>query len=481
MPRRKKPISVYFTSLKLKNVRCFGDRQELDLTADGGRPARWTLILGDNGVGKTTLLQCLAWMQPVRTQVRIGKSERSDVMLGSAITDERDSVIESLVRKRRDELTLDARVSIGGGLWPPASGQRNRPRGISTGVNIRLTFNEQGRLSDPPEGDNQSINEQSINELEKRGVEFEKPLVVLYGANRHLGKRNLDQLELDDGSDSTRLSNRTELYDLEQMLDFLHHASLERRPMRRREQQMYGLVQEALIRILPGEFTDDDLEISSQDLLGIGTPGGVRLRDASGEFIPLSAHSYGYQTTLAWTADLAWRLRAQYPESPNPVTEPAVVLIDEIDLHLHPLWQLEIVERLSSIFTRTQFVATSHSPLMAQVAETANIVRVRWQESDVEIVSNPQWLDRRWRVDQILMSELFDVPRGRNKQTEEMYNRRHVLLDKHPRTADEEAELQVLRAELSRLPTAPDPKDQQSIDFIRDTAARLKQHGIGEE
>ena len=64
MAKRKIP-SVYFTSLEIQNVRCFGELQTLDLTVDGIRPARWTLILGDNGVGKTTLLQCLAWMQPV--------------------------------------------------------------------------------------------------------------------------------------------------------------------------------------------------------------------------------------------------------------------------------------------------------------------------------------------------------------------------------------------------------------------------------
>jgi predicted ATPase len=55
--------SVYFTSLEIENVRCFGDRQELDLTVNGHRPAQWTMMLGDNGVGKTTLLQCLTWMR----------------------------------------------------------------------------------------------------------------------------------------------------------------------------------------------------------------------------------------------------------------------------------------------------------------------------------------------------------------------------------------------------------------------------------
>ena len=42
-----------------------GKRQRLDLTDTNGNPVQWILILGDNGVGKTTLLQCLAWMRPV--------------------------------------------------------------------------------------------------------------------------------------------------------------------------------------------------------------------------------------------------------------------------------------------------------------------------------------------------------------------------------------------------------------------------------
>jgi len=47
----KKHEAVYFLSLTLENVRCFGERQELDLSAGKGRPARWTIILGNNGTG----------------------------------------------------------------------------------------------------------------------------------------------------------------------------------------------------------------------------------------------------------------------------------------------------------------------------------------------------------------------------------------------------------------------------------------------
>ena len=56
---------VYFKRLTLSNVRSFGDEQHLDMCNGNGQPARWTLILGENGVGKTTILQCLASMYPV--------------------------------------------------------------------------------------------------------------------------------------------------------------------------------------------------------------------------------------------------------------------------------------------------------------------------------------------------------------------------------------------------------------------------------
>ena len=59
-PHRK---SSYVLSLTLENVRCFGPTQTLNLSDDQGRPARWTIILGVNGTGKTTILQLLAGFQ----------------------------------------------------------------------------------------------------------------------------------------------------------------------------------------------------------------------------------------------------------------------------------------------------------------------------------------------------------------------------------------------------------------------------------
>ena len=54
---------AYFLSLSLENVRCFGPEQTLDLTNEEGNPAQWTVLLGDNGTGKTTLLQAIAALE----------------------------------------------------------------------------------------------------------------------------------------------------------------------------------------------------------------------------------------------------------------------------------------------------------------------------------------------------------------------------------------------------------------------------------
>jgi energy-coupling factor transporter ATP-binding protein EcfA2 len=57
-------LGAYFLSLTLENVRCFRERQTLRLADAAGRPARWTVLLGENGTGKTTLLQALVTAAP---------------------------------------------------------------------------------------------------------------------------------------------------------------------------------------------------------------------------------------------------------------------------------------------------------------------------------------------------------------------------------------------------------------------------------
>ncbi|MBT1869344.1 AAA family ATPase [Enterobacter mori] len=104
--------------------------------------------------------------------------------------------------------------------------------------------------------------------------------------------------------------------------------------------------------------------------------------------------SQGEKTILTLVGDLARRLILLNPKSDNPLLGYGIVLIDEIDLHLHPQWQQTIIERLTSTFPNVQFVVTTHSP---QVLSTVNSRSVRiLQEIEDDgfkdlIVSHPDY------------------------------------------------------------------------------------------
>lgn len=69
------PPPAYFLSVTLENVRCVGEAQTLDLSDGNGRPAQWTVILGDNGTGKTTLLQAIAMLEPIKISMEYNSKE----------------------------------------------------------------------------------------------------------------------------------------------------------------------------------------------------------------------------------------------------------------------------------------------------------------------------------------------------------------------------------------------------------------------
>lgn len=99
--------------------------------------------------------------------------------------------------------------------------------------------------------------------------------------------------------------------------------------------------------------------------------------------VPPHQLSQGYQSTLAWIADLLGHAFLEADRIVDPKTLEGIVLLDEIDLHLHPTWQRRIVPILRSVFPRLQFIVTTHSPLVLTGFEADEIVGLQLEGGEV--------------------------------------------------------------------------------------------------
>ena len=105
------------------------------------------------------------------------------------------------------------------------------------------------------------------------------------------------------------------------------------------------------------------------------------LVDKDGEALDLSQLSDGERSFLAMICDLGRRLALANPLLDNPLHGAGVVLIDELELHLHPKWQREVPEKLRRTFPNIQFIATTHSPFVIQALQHGKLINLDLKES----------------------------------------------------------------------------------------------------
>jgi 5'-methylthioadenosine/S-adenosylhomocysteine nucleosidase len=138
---------------------------------------------------------------------------------------------------------------------------------------------------------------------------------------------------------------------------------------------------------------------------------GIRIKGPWGDFTPLGGLGDGFQATLGWMADLfGWALFYEPNSILNGIS--GIVLLDEIEQHLHPSWQREIVHLLYQQFPNIQFIGTSHAPMCALGTtalpeSTTEIVRLRQADNCVE--ATPLYVPKSQRADQVLTSPLFGL------------------------------------------------------------------------
>ena len=326
------------------------------------------------------------------------------------------------------------------------------------------------------EGEDGRLDTQKLDGNKVEGDYGDLTLIELpifgYGAARRMGKSNLDNKELDDPLASL-FSSSIELYDAEERLLDLDYLRLTDDKHQKRLQR----IKQVFAAILPDVSDESSVQIlGTKTREDFGEAGGVRFTTPYGD-VPLSGLSLGYQTTLAWVLDLAIRLNKHYPESDNPLSEPAIVLVDEIDLHLHPSWQRQITAYLMQHFPKTQFIVTAHSPLMVQSAVDANLVVLQEEDGQVKIENHPDFVEG-WRADQILTSKLFDVP-ARSPRIQELLDERYSLLIKEERTPWEEQRLQALDEQMDNLPVGSH-EEIKAMEIIRTAAERIKERNSQE-
>lgn len=128
------------------------------------------------------------------------------------------------------------------------------------------------------------------------------------------------------------------------------------------------------LSIFLGGFTN--LRVQENPLRLVVDKGNVSL--------DLTQLSDGERSFLALVCDLGRRLVLANPALENPLRGAGIVMIDELELHLHPRWQLEVVEKLRETFPNIQFITTSHSPFIVQTAREGEVIKL-----DGELVIEP--------------------------------------------------------------------------------------------
>lgn len=180
--------------------------------------------------------------------------------------------------------------------------------------------------------------------------------------------------------------------------------------------------------------------------------------------VPATWLSQGYQSTVSWVADLIGQMYMDFGEAIPLADMEGIVLVDELDLHLHPSWQVRLVPVLKRVFPRMQFIVTTHSPMILPAFERHEIVLLGLNEHGNVVAETPHSSPKLMTGSEIYAS-FFNIRKlYPNDLGDEL--RRYTYLSSDPtRTEDEDAEMLRLQKKLFDagldLGLPPVPREQQ--------------------
>ena len=177
----------------------------------------------------------------------------------------------------------------------------------------------------------------------------------------------------------------------------------------------------------------------------------IEMVDHTSDYLPIHLHSDGIISFTEMVAELAYRciiLNGNKKEKAIEETS-GVVMIDELDLHLHPNWQRHVVSDLKRAFPKIQFVATTHSPFIVQSLSKSELINLDLDENTEGVEANPSDYgiedvsEIEMGVEDIARSEPF-------KQRVEVASKYYQLINQG-KTSDSDTEVAELRRQLNEM------------------------------
>ncbi|WP_030470975.1 AAA family ATPase [Lentzea aerocolonigenes] len=377
---------MYVSQVKLRNIKGFHGAREVDLTLTrpDGSHAGWTVIAGRNGSGKSTLLQAIAL-----------------TLSGPRVFFAFMQGFENWMTHGVDSAATDLQVTQDVKFDSIESGKE-----ITETVH-RFTFS----------WDREQLSTMGSSGYLLKGPWSTQPsgwLCAAYGPFRRLtgAVRNpagraaqISSLFNEDASLAEGVS----------WLIQQHLRALEREP---------GAddLKKAALRLLSDGLLPDDHKVDDVTSDGLWvTCGGNRF--------PLRETSDGYRTVTALVVDLLKQIHDAYGElqvEGNAVTAPGVVIIDEVDAHLHVSWQQRIGGWLKAHFPNIQFIVTTHSPYICQAADPGGLIRLPGPDEQLPPHVVDQDLYERvvyGSGDDAVLTELFGLDSPYSEQAEQLRTR----------------------------------------------------------
>jgi predicted ATP-binding protein involved in virulence len=338
--------------LQLQNFRCFKD--ETFTFSD-----QFTVLVGDNGAGKSAILDALAFgLQVFLPETFNGAGKRSisieDVrhkFFGKAVT--------TFEKQFPSKLHYQAKVNKKSLRWSNEM--------LSDGPFNALAYG-------PVPIEEPTILEfvKALHQQVRQGQEVHLPLIAYYGSNRVSStKTQLFDAPYTGSRLDGYLNCLNSVIDNAGMVAWIKRfeaVANERKLQGKSSLLILDAIKEAIANCME-KWRNIRYDFSEDALLAIAD---------SGEYLPFHLLSEGQRNILGMVADIARRAAILNGDLENNLLKETsgIVLIDEIDLHLHPKWQRRVVEDLRQTFPKIQFIMTTHSPFIIQSLQPGELINL---------------------------------------------------------------------------------------------------------